>query len=226
MMLAFLLAHWYMAPALAGCVALLVYLHALLPAAALCLLTPFALQLLIAAAAFAQSVKPSREGELEEQIRAHKHALLGLFRPRDHVDMSKLERALLKLEKELAQLQGKQEVYRDGKKLPAKRPPPDVAGLLTYGVQPLALLTLAALQWGAPPVLHVAPELLWPVGWMYLGRAGLGTSAWLWLCATTASRAVPAAAAALGLAPVREKGFLDSVGLGMLQPVANMFKLS
>ena len=218
--------HWLLAPLLVATVALLVLLNARLPPAALQLLAPFVLQALIAGAAYAQAVKPSREAELEEQIRAHKHALGGLARPKDHVDMSKLERALLRLEKELAQLQGRQETYKDGKKLPPRRPPPDVAGMLSYAVQPLALATLTVLHWGAAPVLVVAPELLWPLGWLYLARGGLGTAGWLWLCTAAASRAVPAAAAALGLAPPKEKGWLESVGLGMLQPVVNMLKLS
>jgi hypothetical protein len=222
MLLSFLRSHLILLPALLAALAVLLALDARVQPALLALLTPFALQLAIAAAAFAQSIKPTREAELEQELVVTRQALSGLFRPKDHVEMSKLERALLRLEKELAQLQGRQETYKDGKKLPPRRPPPDVASMLSYAVQPLALATLTVLHWGAAPVLVVAPELLWPLGWLYQGKRGVSIVSWLWLCATAASTAVPALAAALGLAPAKEKTFLDSVGLGALQPLVGM----
>ena len=221
MLLSFLRSHLVLLPALLAALVVLLALDARVQPALLALLTPFALQLAIAAAAFAQSIKPTREAELEQELVVTRQALSGLFRPKDHVEMSKLERALGRAEKALAQLQGKQPVYKDGKKQPDKPPPTNIVGFLSYGVQPLALLALTVLHWSTPMLL-VAPELLWPLGWLYQGKRGVSIVSWLWLCATAASTAVPALAAALGLAPAKEKTFLDSVGLGALQPLVGM----
>lgn len=218
-------ANWLLLPVLLVTALALSSVSALLPPAALVLLVTFGLQAAISLASALQAVVPTREGELEQLMLTAKAAMKDLVLPRDFVEKSKLERSYNACEKELLQLQGKQDVYKGGKKQAAKAPPPDIASLLTYSVQPMALLVLACLFWRTP-MLQLAPGLLWPLGWLYAGKHGIGISCWLWLCSTTASRAVPALADALGVAPQKQKSFLESIGLSWAQPFVNMLKLS
>ena len=210
---------WFALPALAALLAALLLAHARgAPPAAVVLLAPFLLQTAASLAAFLQAVKPAREVELAAAMADAKRAMAGLVLPRDFVEKSKLERAFNRAEKELLQLQGKQEIYVEGRKLPSRAPRADVAGFISWTLQPVAYAALGALYWGTP-MLAVSRELLWPLGWLYLGRAGLGAACWLWLCASAAGRVVPALFAAAGCAPVKEKSWLEGVGLGVLQPV-------
>lgn len=187
----------------------------LLPPALLIALAIFLLHLLAGVAAHFQNRKTSAEVAAEARVAAVRAEVARLSPVADFVKKSKLERELVRLEKELAQLRGEGDHWdREGSRLPPARGGPDVAHLLTRRTLPLLCAAAAALCWGSP-VLRVPDKLLWPLGWALARGGGMGALAWCAACNSVAGRLV----ASLPLQTKKrgeEGGILGSI-LGMLK---------
>ena len=178
----------------------------------------FGLHLIAAVAAHFQYRKTGAERTSESRVSALRLEVSRLSSVADFVKKSKLERELVKLEKELSQLRGEGDHWaRDGSRLAPARGGVDVAHLLSRRALPLLCAAACVAHWRAP-MAEVPEGLLWPLGWALARRGAVGVVVWCAALHAVAGRLV-------ALLPLQTKPRGEEGGmLGQLGSMMGLFK--